>query len=144
MKKIVFTAWLLAILSGSFAQRKSTMTNSKPEEVIRIFTKALDNRDIETVSGLLHPQFRVILANFQQSGKTITLTKEQYLTMLHEGKVGGQKRTLTVLISDTKGRNALLKVELEGEKQIFTNYYSLLEENGVWLVVQDLPHITNK
>lgn len=144
MKNILFTALLTVSLIQGNAQNINQMEKEKIESVITAFANAVDNSDIQTAAGYLHPDFRVVLGNFQNSGNTVILTKEKYLGMIKEGKVGGNKRTISILITDVQQEAALVKVKLEGAKNIFINYYSLLKKEDGWLIVNDIPQITSK
>lgn len=120
------------------------MENKKIETLITAYAKALDHQDAATAETFLDPEFRIVLNNHNNSGTTSILSRAQYLDMIREGKAGGVKRSISFLLTDLHENAAVVKVRLEGEKSVFTNYYSLLKRDDQWLVVNDIPQITPK
>ena len=119
------------------------MENKSIETVIQQYVAAVDAGNAAEAEKFLHPFFRVVLSNYKDQGTTI-LTREQYTGMMQNGSVGGNKRTLTILFSDSHEDAALVKVRMEGEKNTFTNYYNLVKTNGRWMIVNDVPQIVSK
>lgn len=118
------------------------MENMAIESLIRSYTEALDSGDAEGAGRWLDRAFRVVLHNYKNSGVTSIIDKEVYLRMIRDGRVGGNPRQLSILLVDLQEKAALVKVRLAGEKSVFTNYYSLVCQNGQWQIVQDLPQIS--
>lgn len=144
MKNILITAWLLAVSVSSYAQNKSTMEKETIQELVKDFAAAVDKQDTAASAKYLDENFRVILNNFPQAGNTTLLSKDQYLGMMKAGKVGGSKRIISFLLADVQGNNAVVKVKLEGDKNIFTTYYNLIRKNEHWLIVGDMPEVITK
>ena len=128
----------------NLTQNKNEMENKKIETLITAYAKALDHQDAATAETFLDPEFRIVLNNHNNSGTTSILGRAQYLDMIREGKAGGVKRSISFLLTDLHENAAVVKVRLEGEKSVFTNYYSLLKRDDQWLVVNDIPQITAK
>lgn len=128
----------------NLTQNKNEMENKKIETLITAYAKALDHQDAATAETFLDPEFRIVLNNHNNSGTTSILGRAQYLDMIREGKAGGVKRSISFLLTDLHENAAVVKVRLEGEKSVFTNYYSLLKRDDQWLVVNDIPQITPK
>jgi hypothetical protein len=84
------------------------------------------------------------LNNYNNSGTVASIGREQYLGMMETGKVGGNKRILSFLLIDIQDEAALVKLKLEGEKNVFINYYNLVKKNNEWLIVNDQPQISSK
>ena len=111
------------------------------ETLIRNYASAVDAQDVAIAEKFLDKDFRVVLNNYNNSGTSTNLSRDQYLGMMKAGKVGGSKRELQILFIDIHEAAAVVKVELKGEKSIFTNYYNLINTNGQWLIVHDIPQI---
>jgi hypothetical protein len=141
MKKILFIALLSVTVTVTYAQNKSKMNKQIIETLIHNYASAVDAQDIAAAEKFLDKDFRVALNNYNNSGSSTILSREQYLGMMKAGKVGGNKRELRILFTDVHEAAAVVKVELKGEKSIFTNYYNLINTNGQWLIVHDIPQI---
>ena len=128
----------------NLTQNKNEMENKKIETLITAYATALDHQDAAAAETFLDPEFRIVLNNHNNSGTTSILSRAQYLDMIREGKAGGTKRIISFLLTDLHENAAVVKVRLEGEKSVFTNYYSLLKRDDQWLVVNDIPQITPK
>jgi len=128
----------------NLTQNKNEMENKKIETLITAYATALDHQDAAAAETFLDPEFRIVLNNHNNSGTTSILSRAQYLDMIREGKAGGVKRSISFLLTDLHENAAVVKVRLEGEKSVFTNYYSLLKRDDQWLVVNDIPQITPK
>jgi hypothetical protein len=120
------------------------MEQQNVQNIFRHFTTAVDAQDAATAEKYLHSNFRVVLNNHNNSGTVTILSKEQYLAMMQAGKVGGDKRNIEFLLTDVQGAAATIKVHLNGSKNSFTNYYSLIKTNEGWLIINDLPQIVSK
>jgi len=144
MKKILFIVLLSLGIATSNAQNESKMENQKVEAVIREYAAAVDAQNVPEAEKFMDNHFRVFLVNLNNSGVTTILTRDEYTGMMRAGKVGGSKRQLTFLLTDIHQPVAVVKVKLEGEKNVFTNYFSLIKTNNQWLIAQDVPQIQNK
>ena len=120
------------------------MEQQNVQNILQHFTIAVDKQDAATAEKYLHNNFRVVLNNHNNSGTVTILSKEQYLSMMQAGKVGGDKRNIEFLLTDVQGAAATIKVHLNGSKNSFTNYYSLIKTNESWLIINDLPQIVSK
>jgi ketosteroid isomerase-like protein len=141
MKKILFIALLSVTVTVTHAQNKSKMNKQIIETLIRNYASAVDAQDVAAAEKFLDKDFRVVLNNYNNSGSSTILSREQYTGMMKTGKVGGNKRELRILFTDVHEAAAVVKVEMKGEKTIFTNYYSLINANGQWLIIHDIPQL---
>ena len=144
MITILFTALLVMNNDTTKASINNKMEKEKAEDILLQYIDAVDAGDVNRVAPFLAPEFRVVLTNFQNSNEVKLLDKEQYLGLMKEGKVGGKKRTATILLTDIHRDAALVKIKLEGEIMSFTNYYSLVKSRDQWLIVQDIPQTEKK
>lgn len=120
------------------------MENKTVEDLILDYAVAVDTGNAACAEKFLDAAFRVVLHNYQNKGTTTIIAREQYLEMIQDGKVGGTKRNISLLLTHVHENAAIVIVRLEGAKSVFTNYYSLIKSNNEWLIVQDLPQIVNK
>jgi hypothetical protein len=137
-------ALLFVGIANDNAQNKDKMEKQNVQNILQHFFAAVDSQDATTAEKYLHDNFRVVLNNHNNSGAVTILTKEQYVGMMKAGKVGGDKRFIEFLLTDVHEAAAMVKVNLDGSKNIFTNYYSLVKTNEEWLIINDLPQITGK
>jgi aldose sugar dehydrogenase len=144
MKKLLFIVLLSLGIVNSNAQNESKMENQKIQAVIRDYAAAVDAQNVTEAEKFMDIHFRVVLTNLNNSGVTTILSREQYTGMMRAGKVGGSKRQLTFLLTDIHQPAAIVKVKLEGEKNVFTNYFSLVKTDDQWLIAQDIPQIQSK
>lgn len=144
MKYILFTALLTVLAIQSNAQNTNQMEKEKVESVLLQYIQAVDAGDENSAAGFLAPEFRVVLTKFPNATALKILDKEQYLCLIKEGKAGGKKRKAALLLTDIHKDAAFIKIKLESEELLFTNYYSLLKINNNWVIVNDIPQVEKK
>lgn len=120
------------------------MDKIKIEQNIRSLVMAADARDADRVSALLANDFRVVLHDFPEEGKTTVLDKSTYLGMMREGKIGGEKRQVHIESVQESGNIASAKVILESEVKYFHSYYHLIRMGDNWLFMHDMPKLIKK
>ena len=127
------------VLPGNTADR----THENVKAVIEKFIKAGDKCDGTQLNELLHSNFRVV-ANQLMGGTDVTIiTKEQYLSLIRDGKLGGDERTYEILSLEVVNKNASAHVRIKGKVLSFDTFYHLIQlPEGIWQLVQDLPHAT--
>lgn len=120
-------------------------TSSEEEQVtqcVERFVKGADQQDQSAIASVLHDHFRVMLNPGNDEVQLIS--KDQYLSLIKEKKIGGTPRTLSIDQIDVYGsKTAKVKAQLSSEKMTFYSYYSLVKVNGNWQIVQDLVHIAS-
>lgn len=113
------------------------------KKTIELFVKAGDTRNTGHLDTLLHEHFRVVANQLMGSASINVITKDQYLALMREGKLGGDTRTLDILSLEIIGKNASAKVKITGKALTFESFYHLIQNNnGQWQLVQDLPFAT--
>ncbi len=120
------------------------MDKIKIEQNIRSLVMAADARDTNQVSALLANDFRVVLHDFPEEGKTTVLDKSTYLQMMREGKIGGESRKVTIESIQESGNIASAKVILESEEKYFHSHYQLVRYGDVWMFMHDMPKLIKK
>jgi ketosteroid isomerase-like protein len=110
------------------------------EQVVNQFAKAGDQRDVTQLKTLLHDEFRLAMNRLFGSETVTLLTKEAYIKMMEDGKLGGDDRTVQILSVDITQNNAAVKVALKGKALTFQSYYHLVKNvEGQWQIINDLP-----
>jgi len=136
---------LIIILTLTTITMKAQTENELVQNAIHQFAQAADNRDVDQLKSILHNEFRVTLNRMLGSANFSVLTKESYLQMTIDGKLGGDKRTVEILSIDVTHDNAIAKVNLIGSKLTFISYYLLVKNNeGNWQLLNDLPYASKK
>lgn len=116
---------------------------SNIKSVIQLFVKGGDERDTTKLEEVLHGNFRVVANQLMGSSTINVITKDQYLALIREGKLGGDNRVLDIQSVEIIGKNASAKVKIIGKALTFESFYHLIQNNeGKWKLVQDLPFAT--
>ena len=108
------------------------------------YTSAVDSQNSAEAEKYMDTNFRVVLNNYKNLPEPTVLSKQQYLGMMQEGKVGGTKRSIVFELIDTHSSVAIAKLIMESEKNIFKTYYHLIKKAGSWCILSDTPEITSK
>lgn len=134
---------LLSLLEINIHPSATPDAAGKIRKTLEHFVTAGDARNTDQLDTLLHPQFRVVANQLMGSTTVSIITKDQYLTLMKEGKLGGDKRTLQIESVEIIGKNASAKVKITGKALTFESFYHLIQTpEGQWQLVQDLPFAT--
>lgn len=133
----------LSMVDLSTQRKKESDPVVEVRKVIELFIKAGDERNTDQLDTLLHDHFRVVANQVLGSSAINTLSKAQYLTLMLEGKLGGDTRTLYIESLEIIGKNASARVKVVGKALTFESFYHLIQNTeGQWQLVQDLPFAT--
>ena len=89
------------------------------------------------MDALLHDTYRVLWHDGQKA-EAIVVDKETYLSKIRSKEWGGDKRTVNIeQVQITDDANAVVKAIFIGDKADFHGYYSLINNDGTWQIVQD-------
>jgi hypothetical protein len=85
-----------------------------------------------------------VVANQLMGSSAINvITKNQYLDLMREGKLGGDNRILDIQSVEIIGKNASAKVKLTGKALTFESFYHLIQNSeDHWQLLEDLPFTT--
>ncbi len=118
-------------------------TEQQLETVIRNFVTAGDHRDSDQLGKLLHENFRVVANQLMGSASINVITKDQYLILIKEGKLGGDSRTVEIISLEVVNKSASAHVRLKGKALTFDTFYHLIQgTDGSWQLVEDLTYAT--
>jgi Putative lumazine-binding len=146
----VATALALALsVTALFAQNKGAtpMQIIDPkvadaiQQTIQNFAQASDRRETAALEAILHPAFRVVFTTKPGTAPT-TLDRAQYLQMMRDGKIGGADRKVTVSNLSVAGDFAASTALMVRPDASFQGAYSLIEQNGRWLLLQEAVQMT--
>jgi hypothetical protein len=116
---------------------------SRVTTVIERFVKAGDARQIEELESVLSPHFRVVGNQLMGASTVNIISREQYLALIREGKLGGDVRTIEIISLEVVSRNASAHVRLTGKAMTFDTLYHLIQSpEGDWQLVEDIPFVT--
>lgn len=106
------------------------------------FAQAADKQDLQGLDNILHKEYRSVLNKAFGSDDTMILTKDAYIQMAKDGKIGGSEREVHVLSLDVENHIAKAKVVLLSPTMKFTSFFSMVKNaEGQWQMVEDLPVI---
>lgn len=101
-----------------------------------------DQQDHVALADLLHPQFRTVANRLFGAEEVSLMSKELYLQLIKDKKIGGDERQLYILEMEVVGNNATVKAVMEGKVLQFTTFLSLVKSpKGDWTIIGDFPHI---
>ncbi|TSE06991.1 nuclear transport factor 2 family protein [Aquimarina algiphila] len=154
MKKLM----LLFILIGSFNKGFSVSIPFKTSEIKNLSIPISDDpigdiknvvqehldgsatRDISKMSSVLHDDFRIVV-NDAKKGVTV-LDRATMLNFYKQKKFGGEVKLIEFISIDVQGNlSAIVKVKETGKKAIFNLYFSLINTNGNWKIINELAYL---
>ncbi len=111
------------------------------KEVVFSIEKAAAKRDVKELEELLHKDYRVVANRFKGSKTTTILSKEVYIKMMKDMKIGGT--SYNIIFSDIKinGHTSLVDLTYVSETTSDMHKYLVLiqDKNNQWKVVSDIP-----
>ena len=145
MKTVVMLLFV-SLLSTNFETKTSKKEEKEAiKKTVTTYLKGGDERNSTLLNEAMHEDFRVVLHRAFGGEKTSVLSKETYVKMVEDEKLGGTKRTVKFKSVDYSGNVATVKANLESDKLIFESYYDLVKNtDGKWQIVSDMPHVTKK
>lgn len=118
-------------------------TDQKVREAIETYVSAGDQRDAAKLDSILHQHFRVVANQLMGSSTVNVITKEQYIGLVKDGKLGGDSRSIEIITLEIVNKNASARVRLKGKALSFDTFYQFIQSpEGHWQLVQDLPYAT--
>jgi Putative lumazine-binding len=134
---------MLSMLALDFHDKTGSTAPAQIREVTERYVKAGDARNTDQLDSLLHDHFRVVANQLLGSTAINVISKDQYLTLMREDKLGGDIRTLDIQSLEIIGKNASAKVKITGKALTFESFYHLIQNTeGQWQLVQDIPFAT--
>ena len=141
MRQLILTAYLSIIsLINCKAQNQNNMKNQIKETVASI-EKSAANRDTIQLAELLHKDYRVIANRFKGSENAVIISKEAYLQMMKDEKVGGTSYDINFNDIKISGHTAIVDVLYSSKTTSDMHKFLVLiqDENNQWKIVSDIP-----
>ncbi|MFT0156934.1 nuclear transport factor 2 family protein [Tenacibaculum ascidiaceicola] len=116
------------------------MKNQIKETVMSI-EKAAANRNNKQLKEFLHKDYRVIANRFKGSENTVIISKETYLQMMKDEKIGGTSYNINFNDVKTLGHTAIVDVLYSSETASDMHKFLVLiqDKNNKWKIVSDIP-----
>lgn len=135
---------ILSVLAQAPANITNENTDKKAVELrVVAFIKAGDESNRKALEQLMHPNYRA-LAHLPGSNAATPVieSREQYLQLISEGKIGGKPRTIAIRSVELWNNTAIVRAELESATLHFSSTFSLFysAETG-WQLVHDLVEL---
>lgn len=123
----------------SFNNHKSdTRMGIQIKDKVRLFAKAIENRDVAQLDVLLHNDFRVVANQYPTDDKLAILTKEVYISLIKSEKIGGNKYDVKFDYVSVEDHSATAIVKFEGEKSNMYLTLLLVESENEWKIIEDM------
>ncbi len=142
MKTIYLLLLGLFSVTGTIGQNpKSDNMEQEVKAVITSFQEAIAKRNVESLDQLLNKDFRVMANQFKGMDGTLLLSKEAYLKMMSEGKIGGTMYAVEFHEVLVTGHTAAVDVTFASNEEASMHLYLLLVQDtkGHWTLISDLP-----
>lgn len=122
------------------AQNQNRMENLIKETIVAI-ENAAANRDVNQLDKLLHKDYRVVANRFRGSKTATIISKEAYLGMMKDEKVGGTSYDISFNVIKITEHTAIVDLLYASEKASDMHKYLVLiqDENNQWQVISDIP-----
>lgn len=138
-KSVIICVLTLLAMTQTVAQ---TTDKQAVTAVVQQFATAADAQDTKAISLLLDDNFRVVVNRLFGSDKVAVLTKETYLAMMADKKLGGDKSEVQINSLEMQGNNAMVNTLFTGAKMKMQMFLHLVKNSeGEWKIVDDLPAI---
>lgn len=111
------------------------------KEIVTSIEKAAANRNIKQLTELLHKDYRVIANRFKGVEDHLIISKEAYLQMMNDEKIGGTSYHIKFNDIIVFGHSAIVDVlYLSETTSDMHKFLTLIQDpNNEWKVVSDIP-----
>ncbi|TGL60249.1 nuclear transport factor 2 family protein [Leptospira ognonensis] len=130
---------LTMVVFGVAVSGLAASDESEIKDKVAQFLKAGDEQDPNSLEAILHPEYRITVA-FPGEKKVTILTKETYMQMLRDKKLGGHKRSLKFEDVSIKGNVAVVRTQLQSDVMKFFTFFSFINVGDGWKMINDLPY----
>lgn len=114
-------------------------------QAITDFVKGGDNSDLMMINNVLHDRFRVTNNGYKGTLGVTVLDKQQYLSNVQTGLLGGVNRTMFIEHVDVTGKIAMVKLRIESANHHFISYNSMvLDTDNKWKIINNLAVVEPK
>lgn len=140
MKNLIIIFFIPICFITCKAQSQNNMQNEIKEVIIAV-ENAAAKRDTQKLSELLHNEYRVIANRFKGTKNATIISKEIYLKMMTDQKIGGT--SYNIVFNDIKISDHTAMVDILYLSNTTSNMHKYLvliqDENNNWKIVSDIP-----
>ena len=127
-------------MTGLFAQESANL--AAIQTAVTNFMDYGDQQDAAALEAILHPEFRTVANRLFGAEEVSLMSKDLYLQLIRDKKIGGDERQLYILDLAVVGNNATVKAVFQGATLQFTTFLTLVKSTeGDWTIIGDFPHI---
>lgn len=142
MKKTFLVIGLFLSMFSVFSQQNSPTERDLIDKTIQLYFDGWATGDTTKIGKAMHAACH--LKNFRE-GKFIEFTRAEYLNLFKPRE--RIKNLITRIVSvDITNNMGSAKIELNTEKDLFTDYFNLMKTNEGWFIVDKVstrtPHKT--
>lgn len=122
-------------------QTNAASLNENPaiEKVLEAYWQGADNQNTETLSRVLHDDYRVIALTAE--GNRLIL-KQDYLDLVTAQKIGGTPRQFALISTDVSGNVAQSRLTLRSDAVTFHDHVTLTKTNNKWQMISNVTQVT--
>lgn len=118
---------------------------AKITQTIHDFSTGVDKGNVKQTAGTLHSEFRAIVNRLFGAKEVSVMSRNLYLDLLKQGKIGGDTRTVKVHSINVTDNVAVARVTFTGKELVFHTFMQLIEDElGNWLIISDMPNVEQK
>jgi len=111
------------------------------EDAIKLFMRGGDESDTMLLTGVLHPQFRVVVNQGVLGTETLrVINRPAYFQQIAAKKWGGVPRTVNIVSVSVANTVAAAEVKTSSTRSDITSFLHLVKgKDGNWTIVGDTP-----
>ena len=116
------------------------------EDAIKLFMRGGDESDTTLLTGVLHPQFRVVVNQGVLGSETLrVINRPAYFQQIAAKKWGGVPRTVNIVSVSIANTIAAAEVKTSSVRSDITSFLHLVKgKDGNWTLIGDTPFPTPK
>jgi len=141
MRQVKYLVTAAMLLFG--AKSVAAAPSADIKRAVENFAKAGDQQDAQRVGQLTTPDFRVVF-RVDGAAKTTVLSRETYMKMLTDRKLGGQPRALKIRSVTVDGGLAHVRTHMNRQDAKFDGVMTLVQTDAGWRIIQDAVLLTTK
>jgi hypothetical protein len=141
LKSVLGSMFVVSLFSWPLLSWSNEMPEI--EKVIGNYFEGYQNANTELIKSAFHQDTRLLSVD---EGKLDVTEMKDWLVNLEDRQQRGDIRKGKLIIKsiDVKDYTAMAKLEIQFEKFIFTDYLSLLQIDGKWMIVGKIYHFQNR
>lgn len=138
---------LVACHASTTKLNPSAMTSEQKavRAALNEFLAAGDAQNVARLETVLDPTYRIVINQFMGGEGVSVISRETYLQMIGDGKLGGTPRTVDIKSVEVVGNLAHVRALLSSSELNFNAHYTLAKDKAAkWKLVADAPFVSAK